>query len=896
MLDRPAKRLVNNPPLNYTVEYDYQGLYTEIEVTSKERDFTLGRAYNSQNKLIWTRDANRGTTSYRFDGAGNPEKIVDAKNSTITSDFDGFGNKLWFDDPNMGRWQFTHNALGQLRKQTDARNIVTELVYDELGRLKAQSTSTGEKRTWQYDAQRYGLQDHAHTYQNDNLVAANDSFYDDQSRLIRESQHVDGIMLSHELAYDAHYGRIKGERFAHGEVVAYRYNDKGFAIENFRPAHNGLAEKSYRKINTMSAKGSLEKQTFGNGLVHTLGRHVSDQAEFACAGVNLNPCGDNGAQYIEYKYDGLGNLTRQHNHRLKYQEDYAYDDLLRLESNTIKKPNGQTDSVDYGYDAVGNIRLKDDYAKDYLYGNTARNQGNAGPNAVRQITLMNGQTRSFQYDNNGNLTEGDGRSLTYNSANKPTQITRGNVTSIFTYGTDQSRVKQVTTKGSQTITTYYLGKRYEWVVKQKEGQTERTGKAYVDQNLVISHRDQNTSGALIKQAEATIHYLVTDRLGSVTAVVDGNKAIGSNPKDAVLQQRRYDPFGQVKDDEANYDLADFTGTTRGFTQHEHLNDVELIHMNGRGYDYQLGRFLSVDPIIQAPTSSQSINPYSYIMNNPLSGTDPSGYCSTSDQFQECTSDLEAGDIEAITNEKGQTVGHIGKDSNGNVHITSNGSAKGKAAVGITMASIGAPSAKERSNFGATNNTSNADAPNAKENLANERQYLSNGVESSRSRAYSGARLKTTRTLSLSAQDAKAVEALDIANPLSIKDNLEYGGYIYRKPDGSYGYTAPLKGTSKGFQPSSAAHLVPSGAVIVGDYHTHGDYSIYNLKTGAAIRSSNPLNDQFNSDYFSKGDYRGISIDARRSPDYRGYLGTPSGVFRAFNPHAPKGKQEYIIKL
>ena len=48
-------------------------------------------------------------------------------------------------------------------------------------------------------------------------------------------------------------------------------------------------------------------------------------------------------------------------------------------------------------------------------------------------------------------------------------------------------------------------------------------------------------------------------------------------------------------------------------------------MNGRAFDYNLGRFLSVDPFIQAPDNSQSFNPYSYIMNNPLAGTDPSGY-------------------------------------------------------------------------------------------------------------------------------------------------------------------------------------------------------------------------------------------------------------------------------
>jgi len=39
----------------------------------------------------------------------------------------------------------------------------------------------------------------------------------------------------------------------------------------------------------------------------------------------------------------------------------------------------------------------------------------------------------------------------------------------------------------------------------------------------------------------------------------------------------------------------------------------------------LGRFLGVDPIVQFPTNSQSLNPYSYILNNPFAGTDPTGY-------------------------------------------------------------------------------------------------------------------------------------------------------------------------------------------------------------------------------------------------------------------------------
>ncbi|RUO45812.1 hypothetical protein CWE21_13315 [Pseudidiomarina aquimaris] len=77
-----------------------------------------------------------------------------------------------------------------------------------------------------------------------------------------------------------------------------------------------------------------------------------------------------------------------------------------------------------------------------------------------------------------------------------------------------------------------------------------------------------------------------------------------------------------------FDVAGGTPfTLRGLTDHEHIDQAQLIHMNGRVCDYNLGRFLSIDPLIQAPGNSQSLNPYSYIMNNPLAGTDPSGYAS-----------------------------------------------------------------------------------------------------------------------------------------------------------------------------------------------------------------------------------------------------------------------------
>ncbi len=66
-------------------------------------------------------------------------------------------------------------------------------------------------------------------------------------------------------------------------------------------------------------------------------------------------------------------------------------------------------------------------------------------------------------------------------------------------------------------------------------------------------------------------------------------------------------------------------SARGYTDHEHLDNVGLIHMNGRVYDPVLGRFLSPDPLVQAPHNTQSYNRYAYVFNNPLSFVDPSGY-------------------------------------------------------------------------------------------------------------------------------------------------------------------------------------------------------------------------------------------------------------------------------
>jgi RHS repeat-associated protein len=56
-----------------------------------------------------------------------------------------------------------------------------------------------------------------------------------------------------------------------------------------------------------------------------------------------------------------------------------------------------------------------------------------------------------------------------------------------------------------------------------------------------------------------------------------------------------------------------------------LDDVGLVHMNGRLYDPALGRMCAADPYVQTPENLQNYNRYSYVLNNPLSQVDPSGH-------------------------------------------------------------------------------------------------------------------------------------------------------------------------------------------------------------------------------------------------------------------------------
>jgi RHS repeat-associated protein len=113
-------------------------------------------------------------------------------------------------------------------------------------------------------------------------------------------------------------------------------------------------------------------------------------------------------------------------------------------------------------------------------------------------------------------------------------------------------------------------------------------------------------------------YLHHDHLGSVTLVTD----------QAGVVQARYgfDAWGARR----NANGTAQTGTIapevdRGYTGHEMLDNVGIVHMNGRLYDPQIARMISADPTIPHPENLQAYSRYAYVYNDPLNKWDPSGY-------------------------------------------------------------------------------------------------------------------------------------------------------------------------------------------------------------------------------------------------------------------------------
>ncbi|MEO8237473.1 MAG: RHS repeat-associated core domain-containing protein [Flavobacterium sp.] len=269
---------------------------------------------------------------------------------------------------------------------------------------------------------------------------------------------------------------------------------------------------------------------------------------------------------------------------------------------------------------------------------------------IDNLNVQKYYAKTQQYDAAGKITQNELGTYAYNVSGKPYQNSSINPTpatatyyqtkplQTITYNTFKSPVS-ITEQGvdiinftyndsNQRSTMFYGG------LGPKE--SRRYHKYYSSDGTMEIKQDMFNNNAveiityiagdgysapMIVKSDGTTQnylYLHRDYQGTIAAI--------SNDSGTIVEKRLFDPWGAIikVQDGAGNTLAGLTILDRGYTGHEHLQSVGLIHMNGRLYDPKLHRFLQPDNFIQDPSNTQNYNRYGYCLNNPTSYVDPTG--------------------------------------------------------------------------------------------------------------------------------------------------------------------------------------------------------------------------------------------------------------------------------
>jgi RHS repeat-associated protein len=346
--------------------------------------------------------------------------------------------------------------------------------------------------------------------------------------------------------------------------------------------------------------------------------------------------GSTAIQNLSFDYDGLGNLRSRTGSG--GTETPTYDNLNRLKTtkqgtidyadngNITNKPNisGTRSTADFTYDATH-------------------------PHAVASAFGY-----ALGYDANGNLTSrtktGESWNFRYAGFDKPRWMAKtvGSTTvgSEFLYNANRSRTVQLEFTGlTGGVPSGYVRKRVYGLGSTLEANYEKAASApdaawalkkvrvYVPgPNGVIGSREFDPAAPIGSQEKAFIYHY--DHLGSIESITPFVPAGSGLAADSTGKPGRFseDAWGQRRNPltwsgapTATDDGGADSLTPRGFTGHEMLDDLGLVNAKGRIYDPLLGRFLSADIVVQDASNLQAYNRYSYVKNNPLTLTDPSGF-------------------------------------------------------------------------------------------------------------------------------------------------------------------------------------------------------------------------------------------------------------------------------
>ncbi|MFC0531690.1 RHS repeat domain-containing protein [Phytohabitans kaempferiae] len=570
-------------------------------------------------------------TKYTYTRRGDVATVTDPAGNVWRYAYDLRGFRIRSEEPDRGVTELTFNDAGDLVSERDARGKTVAHAYDVLGRHTAthEGSSSGPRLTARtYDTlpdgtPARGVQVSATRYVGGDAYTAAVTGFDAGGRATgtRYTIPVREGALAGTYEFTQTY-KVDGSPATVGLPAA-----GGLPAEQLTTGYDGLGQavtlggtSGYVTATGYTQFGELREMTLSaGGKAARLGYEYEYGTHRLARAVVSRDTAPQRLADIAYRYDLAGNITSIADRAEGAAETqcFRYDHLRRLtEAWTPTSANCQAAPSasalggpapywhSWTFDKTGNRLSETRTAPGGARTTSAYTYpaaGQARPHAVSKVTTTGPdgtpQVEEFGYDAAGNTTTRRngtaGQTLTWDTEGHVSTVTKDGVTTSYLYDAGGSRLIRRDPSG----TTLYLG---ETELHLAPGGAVTGTRYYSFAGRTIAVRTS---------ADNKLHWLALDHHGTPEI------AIEASSQD--VKRRRHTPYGGSRGAAVDWPgQKSFVGGTAD-------PSTGLVHLGAREYDPTLGRFISVDPIIDH-NEPQQANGYTYANNNPVTYADPNG--------------------------------------------------------------------------------------------------------------------------------------------------------------------------------------------------------------------------------------------------------------------------------
>lgn len=581
--------------------YDWFGRLVRVRQPEQQINPNLNTTNNPGNDS-WT-------AAFEYDVLGNVKTAVDAKGVKTITDYDNLSRvkTRCYTKPNQAAAVTSCSSLSA--SDADPNTPPVDYYYDGIywDVNSAKQTAVGAAKG-------------ALTQVKSSISQSQTTNFDAFGRALTYQQVTDGQVYATTYQYNLS-GALVSETYPSTRVVKNDFDANGDLARVASRASRLAAERTYASGFAYTAAGAIERLQLGNGRWEAA--KFNDRLQVIELGLGTSATNPNlwqvGYEYGEFDSSGnlvtaknTGNIARQtvsfEGLTQPFVQTYKYDALNRLAEarETAGAGGAQTWQQVFKYDRYGN---RERTGSSKQMGNTnspLEAQNNLTFPTVDANTTTNkfSTGQGYTYDANGNIivdpVDG-GRSFAFNGDNKQTEVrdAYNNLVGKYYYDGDGKRVKKELYSGGNNTNP-----------------TETTVFVYSGGKLIAEY-------STTPPQNPTTSYTTTDHLGSPRVITD-TSGTGTSRRDFMPFGEELYPDSQYRKSSDKYGVID--SVRQRFTGYEKDEETKLDFAEARYYNNSHGRFTAVDPLLASGKSAnpQTFNRYTYVSNNPIILTDPTG--------------------------------------------------------------------------------------------------------------------------------------------------------------------------------------------------------------------------------------------------------------------------------